>query len=166
MPVIRCGDQWLRVIFAGALISDRERKSIKLIWKVKIISRIHSEKSIWTWSAQLIGASLQMRLGWKDFGRTGLRVVAEDERNSDRLRLITERSRQLLLCKGCNVQPDWQSKGVGTLLDERDDPVADRNAPHNAYIGYSQVKTCAFYRQFDFAPGFGMVKRIGSQWIK
>jgi len=59
------------------------------------------------------------------------------------------------------VQPDWQSKGVGTLLMREMTQWLDRNAPHNAYIVYSQVKTWRLLQAIRFAPGFGMVKRIG-----
>ena len=153
-----------RVIFAGALIPDREKKSDKSsLEKVKIISRIPTPKEY---------LDLVRGVDWSKFTNAALvekilaapvyAVVAEDERNNViGCALLLSDLASFYYVKDVMVQPDWQSKGVGTLLMKEISRWLDRNAPHNAYIGlFTGENLAPFYRQFDFAPGFGMVKRM------
>jgi hypothetical protein len=43
----------------------------------------------------------------------------------------------------------------------------DANAPENAYVGlFTAENLASFYKQFDFAPAYGMSRRIIKQQTK
>jgi GNAT superfamily N-acetyltransferase len=63
--------------------------------------------------------------------------------------------------KDVMVLPGWQSRGVGTMLMKEITRWLEYNAGENAFIGlFTGEQLAPFYKQFDFQPAFGMLKRI------
>lgn len=63
--------------------------------------------------------------------------------------------------KGLQVDPQWQGKRIGSALMQAVTDWLEENAPHKAYVGLHTAENLApFYRQFGFAPAYGMYREI------
>lgn len=63
--------------------------------------------------------------------------------------------------KDMMVDPKYQNNKVGTALMHVLTNYIEKRAPHFALVGlYTGENLAGFYRQFGFAPGFGMTRRI------
>ena len=150
------------ITFAGPPLSDKP-KSESTPETVKIIARVPTAKEY---------ASLIAAVGWDkhyDHSLTEkilrapiLGVVAENA-NSEVIgcALLLSDEASFYYVKDVMVHPDWQRKHVGSLLMKKLTVWLDANAPLHAYVGlFTGENLGPFYRQFDFAPVFGMHKSI------
>jgi GNAT superfamily N-acetyltransferase len=152
------------VIFAGALIPDRKHGSTTLPHTVKIIARTPAAKEY----LDLISA-----VGWGKYNNDAMvekileapvfAVVAEDEMTNEIIgcALLLSDGASFFYVKDVMVHPNWQGKRVGSAMMKEVVRWLDNNAPGNAYIGlFTPENLSAFYKQFDFAPVFGMHRRV------
>jgi GNAT superfamily N-acetyltransferase/uncharacterized glyoxalase superfamily protein PhnB len=151
------------VIFAGAPISTRKKADIPTTQNVKVISRIPTAKEY---------LELVVAVGWGQHTNTAMvekilaapiyAVVAEDETHKViGCALVLSDLASFCYVKDLMVHPDWQSKGVGSMLMKDITHWLDANAPENAFVGlFTGENLSTFYKQFDFTPAFGMVRRI------
>jgi GNAT superfamily N-acetyltransferase/uncharacterized glyoxalase superfamily protein PhnB len=67
--------------------------------------------------------------------------------------------------KDVMVHPDWQHKGVGTLIMEELTRWFDANGPEHATVGlFTGEHLTSFYRQFGFIEACGMYRQARSNW--
>ncbi|HET9824679.1 MAG TPA: GNAT family N-acetyltransferase [Chitinophagaceae bacterium] len=152
------------VVFAGALISDREKAVNKTYATVKVASRMPTPEEY----LHLVSA-----VGWDKYTNHSLvdkilvaaaySVVAQDDETGEAIGcalLLTDHA-SFYYVKDVMVDPRWQGKGVGSMLMKEVMRWLNENAAENAFVGlFTGENLAAFYKQFDFAPAFGMVKRI------
>jgi GNAT superfamily N-acetyltransferase len=151
------------VVFAGALISKREKSENRPPPQVNIISRIPTPKEY---------MKLVFGVGWDKYVTYSMldkvlsapvySVVAE-EASGDVIGcalLLSDRA-TFYYVKDVMVLPDWQCKGVGTMLMREITRWLENNAAESAFIGlFTGEQLAPFYKQFDFKPAFGMLKQI------
>jgi N-acetylglutamate synthase-like GNAT family acetyltransferase len=89
-------------------------------------------------------------------------VVAEDEHGQVvGCALILSDNASFYYIKDVMVHPDWQNKHVGSMLMKTLTDWLDANAPENAYVGlFTTENLASFYKQFEFAPAYGMSRRV------
>ena len=87
-------------------------------------------------------------------------MVAEHENQVIGCALLLSDEASFYYIKDVMVHPDWQYKHVGSMLMKELTAWLDSNAPENAYVGlFTGENLAPFYKQFDFAPVFGMHRR-------
>jgi len=149
------------VIFAGAPISTKPKTESTPL-AVRIISRIPSAKEY---------VNLITAVGWdKYYDRTLTEkilnapvhgVVAESENQVIGCALLLSDEASFYYVKDVMVHPAWQCKHVGSMLMKELTAWLDINAPLNAYVGlFTGENLAPFYKQFDFAPVFGMHRNV------
>ncbi|TMI85279.1 MAG: GNAT family N-acetyltransferase [Bacteroidetes bacterium] len=151
------------VVFAGALISNREKNANGPLLSAHIISRIPTPKEY---------MDLVLAVGWDKYVTHSTvdkvlaapvhSVVAEEASGKViGCALLLSDQATFYYVKDVMVHPDWQSKGVGSMLMKEITRWLDQNAAENAFIGlFTGENLAPFYKQFDFVPAFGMLKRI------
>src|SRR5436190_4799878 len=151
------------VVFAGALISSREKNANGPLRSAHIVSRIPTPKEY---------MDLVLAVGWDKYVTHSTvdkvlaapvhSVVAEEASGKViGCALLLSDQASFYYVKDVMVHPDWQSKGVGSMLMKEITRWLDQNAAENAFIGLFTGESLApFYKQFDFVPAFGMLKRI------
>ena len=152
------------IIFAGTLISDREKSALTLPQSVNIIPRTPAIKEY---------LNLVSAVGWGKYNNDLLvekllsapvfAVVAEDPVSNEVIgcALLLSDNAGFYYVKDVMVHPDWQNKHVGSAMMEELTHWLDSNAPDNAFIVLITPENLApFYQQFDFTPAFGMVRQI------
>ena len=152
------------VVFAGALISNREKSENKPPQQVKIISRTPTPKEY---------MDLVLAVGWNKYVTLSMlnkvleapvySVIAEEPGSGKVIgcALLLSDQATFYYVKDVMVVPDWQSKGVGSMLMKEISRWLEDNAGENALIGlFTGEQLAPFYKQFDFKPAFGMLKRI------
>ena len=152
------------VIFAGAAISIREKSEVQMTEAVKLIPRIPTAKEY---------LNLISSVGWDKYNNDEMvekilsapvyAVVAVDTKNEQVIgcAMVLGDQASFYYVKDVMVKPEWQRKGVGSLLMKQLTYWLDNNAPENAYVGLITSENLApFYKQFDFAPVLGMHRRI------
>jgi len=88
-------------------------------------------------------------------------VVAEHLNKVIGCALLLSDEASFYYVKDVMVHPDWQRKHVGSMLMKKLTEWLDANAPENAYVGlFTRGNLAAFYKQFDFAPVFGMHRNV------
>ena len=151
------------VVFAGALISNREKNANGPLLSAHIISRIPTPKEY---------MDLVLAVGWDKYVTHSTvdkvlaapvhSVVAEEASGKViGCALLLSDQATFYYVKDVMVHPDWQSKGVGSMLMKEITRWLDQNAAENAFIGlFTGENLAPFYKQFDLVPAFGMLKRI------
>jgi len=151
------------IVFAGALISNREKSGNEPLQSVKVVSRIPTSKEY---------MDLILAVGWEKFVTYSTvnkvltapvyAVVAEDIAGKViGCALLLSDEVTFYYVKDVMVHPSWQSQGVGSMLMKEITRWLDENATENAFIGlFTGENLAPFYKQFDFIPAFGMLKRI------
>ena len=151
------------VVFAGALISSREKNANGPLRSAHIVSRIPTPKEY---------MDLVLAVGWDKYVTHSTvdkvlaapvhSVVAEEASGKViGCALLLSDQASFYYVKDVMVHPDWQSKGVGSMLMKEITRWLDQNAAENAFIGlFTGENLAPFYKQFDFVPAFGMLKRI------
>jgi GNAT superfamily N-acetyltransferase/uncharacterized glyoxalase superfamily protein PhnB len=150
------------VIFAGPPLISDQPKSEPTPEKVRIISRIPTGKEYFTlisavgWDKQYDHSLTEKILEAPVHG-----VVAEHENQVIGCALLLSDEASFYYVKDVMVHPDWQGKHVGSMLMKELAAWLDRNAPVNAYVGlFTGENLAPFYKQFDFAPVFGMRRSV------
>ena len=152
------------VIFAGAPISDRNKKSEDLPSTVRIINRLPTIKeyqrlaSSVGWTAFLNEAVLQKLLAAPLFA-----VVAEDTISNEAIgcALILGDNASFYYIKDVIVHPSWQNKHIGATLMKALTHWLESHAANNALVGLITGETLGpFYQQFGFVPAYSMVRYI------
>ena len=152
------------IIFAGAPISGWKKREPIASEIVKIISRIPTANEY----LNLITATGQDEPANNDMIEKILSapiyaVAAENTVNNQCIgcaMLLSDRA-SFYYVKDVMVHPDWQGKGVGSMLMKQLTDWLDSNAPENAYVCLITPENLApFYKQFDFVPVFGMNRSI------
>lgn len=151
------------VVFAGALISNRKKSGSKRLQGVNIVSRIPTANEY---------MDLVLAVGWdkyvthssvdKVLAAPVYSVVAEEASGKviGCALLLSDRA-TFYYVKDVMISPDWQSKGVGSMIMKEITRWLDENAAENAFIGlFTGENLAPFYKQFDFVPAFGMLKRV------
>ena len=88
-------------------------------------------------------------------------MVAEHENQVIGCALLLSDEASFYYVKDVMVHPGWQSKHVGSMLMKELTVWLDSNAPENAYVGlFTGENLAPFYKQFDFAPVFGMRRSV------
>jgi GNAT superfamily N-acetyltransferase len=151
------------VVFAGALISNREASAKETLQNVRLVARIPTAKEY---------MDLVIAVGWNKYVTDNsvgkvlaapiYSVIAQDASGKViGCALLLSDQATFYYVKDVMVVPDWQSKGVGSMLMREISRWLERNAPENAFIGlFTGEHLAPFYKQFDFVPAFGMLKRI------
>jgi GNAT superfamily N-acetyltransferase len=152
------------VVFAGALISNREKNDNEPLKRVSIVSRIPTPKEY---------MELVLAVGWDKYVTHSMvdkvlaapvySVVAAEAASGKVIGCALLLSDQVTFyyVKDVMVLPDWQSKGVGSMLMKEITRWLDQNASESAFIGlFTGENLAPFYKQFDFVPAFGMLKRV------
>jgi len=152
------------VVFAGAPISTREKSENKSSPQVNIISRIPTQEEY---------MGLVLAVGWDKYVTHSMlgkvlaapvySVVAEEPASGNVIgcALLLSDQATFYYVKDVMVLPDWQSKGVGSMLMREISRWLDQNASESAFIGlFTGENLAPFYKQFDFVPAFGMLKRV------
>jgi len=152
------------VVFAGALISNREKIETKPSPEVTIISRIPTPKEY---------MELVLAVGWDKYVTYSMldkvltapayAVVAEETGSGKVIgcALLLSDQATFYYVKDVMVLPNWQSKGVGSMLMKEITRWLDKHAAENAFIGlFTGENLAPFYKQFDFRPAFGMLKKV------
>jgi len=154
------------IIFAGAMISDRERSSTALQKDIRIIQRLPtSEEYLHLVTAVGWGKYSNHEMIDKILDAPVFGVVAEDKSNNEVVGcvLILSDQASFYYVKDLMVSPPWQSKRIGSMLMKEVVKWLDNNAPEHAYVGlFTGENLAPFYKQFDFAPVFGMNRRVQS----
>lgn len=152
------------IIFAGALIPGKEKKEITKPQAVSIIQRRPTVKEY---------LDLVEAVGWGKYTNPDLAekilaapvfaVVAEDPETNQAIgcALVLGDGAGFYYVKDLMVHPAWQKKQVGSMLMKELTGWLDMNAPGiaHAYL-FTGENLAPFYKQFDFAPAFGMVRQI------
>jgi len=150
------------IIFAGAPISNRDKSQVEKP-QVNIVARTPTAQEY----LELVSA-----VGWDKFTNTPMvdkilsapvyAVVAEDKTGKViGCALLLSDQASFYYVKDVMVHPEWQDKHVGATLMRHLTTWLDANAPENAFVGlFTGENLAPFYKQFEFAPAFGMVKRI------
>lgn len=152
------------IIFAGPPISKREKSETTITDAVKIIPRIPTAEEY---------LNLVTAVGWEHHSNNDMTekilsapiyaVAAENAVNNQCIgcaMLLSDRA-SFYYVKDVMVHPDWQGKGVGSMLMKQLTDWLDSNAPENAYVCLITPENLApFYKQFDFVPVFGMNRSI------
>jgi catechol 2,3-dioxygenase-like lactoylglutathione lyase family enzyme/GNAT superfamily N-acetyltransferase len=90
-------------------------------------------------------------------------VVAEDISKNEAIGcvlLLGDRA-SFYYVKDVIVHPDWQNKRIGTAIMQEVNDWLETNAPDQSLVGlYTGDNLAPFYRQFNFRPSFGMMRRI------
>jgi GNAT superfamily N-acetyltransferase len=148
--------------FAGPP-EDRQKSSQPLPASVRIIERAPDIKEF---------RDLTSLVGWtppvEDRMQTILSaavaaVVAEDMLSGECIgcALLLGDQASFYYVKDVMVHPDWQGRRVGTALMQGLNKWLDKNGIPGAMVGLFSGETLEpFYRQFGFAPAFGMVRTI------
>ena len=152
------------VVFAGALILDRGGHGEKPSSKVNIISRIPTPREY---------MELVLAVGWDKYVTPTMldkvlaapiySVVAEEAGSGKVIgcALLLGDRVTFYYIKDVMVLPNWQSRGVGSMLMKEISRWLEENAGENAFIGlFTGENLAPFYKQFDFRPAYGMLKRI------
>lgn len=151
------------VIFAGALISKREKTETRKPVAVNIIPRIPTAKEYLDLVVAVgWGKNSNMSMVEKTLAAPVYAVVAEDKTNNviGSAFLLSDQA-SFYYVKDVMVHPSWQSKGIGSMLMREITHWLDLNAPDNAYVVlFTPENLAAFYKHFDFTPAFGMTRRI------
>ena len=149
------------VIFAGAPISSRGKGQETA--QVNIVTRTPTANEY---------LELVLAVGWDKFTNIPMvdkilaapvyGVVAEDKTGKViGCALLLSDQASFYYVKDVMVHPEWQSKHVGATLMKHITAWLDANAPENAFVGlFTGENLAPFYKQFEFASAFGMVKRI------
>ena len=152
------------VMFAGALISEKNERSTEFPSTVRIVNRSPTGKEYYQlavsvgWLAHLNDATLQKLLAAPVFA-----VVAEDILSNEVIgcALVLSDHASFYYIKDVIVHPDWQNKHVGTALMNELNLWLDNNAANNALVGLITPESLGpFYQQVGFAPAFSMVRLI------
>jgi N-acetylglutamate synthase-like GNAT family acetyltransferase len=148
----------------NAPVSDREKSAAELPASVKIIARIATPKETQQLSAS-VGwtASLDPKLSSVPPVEIMHAAVAEDVHSKKVIGCVFlyGDSTGFFYVRNLVVDPDWQSKRVGTALMQEVTQWLEKNAPHNSTIWLHTPENLApFYRQFGFMPVFGMMRAI------
>jgi len=150
------------VMFAGAPLSNKP-KSEPTPEAVKIVSRIPTAQEY---------VSLIVSVGWNRYANDSLTekilkapihgAVAENANNEViGCALLLGDEASFYYVKDVIVRPEWQRRHIGSLLMKELTTWLDANAPAHAYVGlFTGENLGPFYRQFDFAPVFGMHRNI------
>jgi len=154
------------IVFAGAMISDRQKSSTTLQKDIRIIQRLPTPDEY---------LNLVSAVGWEKYSNHEMvdkilnapvfAVVAEDKTNGDIIgtALVLSDQASFYYVKDLMVTPVWQGKGIGTMLMREVVKWLDDNAPEHAYVGlFTGENLAPFYKQFDFVPVFGMNRRVQS----
>jgi catechol 2,3-dioxygenase-like lactoylglutathione lyase family enzyme/GNAT superfamily N-acetyltransferase len=150
----------------GANITENNRESSNGRFPscVKIVARIPSAKEI---------QQLSFDVGWSPSpdeagketpsGAVVFSVVAEDTETGKMIgcAFLLGDNTGFYYVRNVMVHPTWQGKRVGTALMQEITDWLEKHAPDNSYIGLHTPQNLApFYRQFGFAPAFGMFRQI------
>lgn len=151
------------IVFAGALITDRQKSTAGLPKTVGIVHRIPTAEEY---------LNLVAAVGWAKYsnqemvkrilGAPVFAVVAEDKATGEVIgtALVLSDQASFYYVKDVMVNPVWQGNGVGTMLMREVVTWLDDNAPEHAYVGlFTGEQLAPFYKQFDFVPVFGMNRR-------
>jgi uncharacterized glyoxalase superfamily protein PhnB/GNAT superfamily N-acetyltransferase len=149
------------VIFAGPPISHKPKtESTQEI--VRIISRIPTANEYLNliyavgWDKNYDHSLTEKILAAPVYG-----VVAEHASQVIGCALLLSDEASFYYVKDVMVHPGWQRKHVGLMLMKELTAWLDKNAPVNAYVGlFTGENLASFYKQFDFAPVFGMRRSI------
>jgi GNAT superfamily N-acetyltransferase/uncharacterized glyoxalase superfamily protein PhnB len=152
------------IIFAGALLSNREKSTETFPQTIRIIARTPDTKEY---------MNLVSAVGWGKYTNDAMvekilaaplfAVVAEDSISNEVVgcALLLGDNAGFFYVKDVMVHPAWQSKRVGSAMMQKLTQWLDKNAPDNAFIVLITPENLkAFYQQFGFTPVFGMVRRI------
>jgi len=152
------------IIFAGAPISDKEKGQSELPVPVSIVERAPTPVEY---------LNLVESVGWGKYNNHAMAdkilsaplfaVVAEVETSKTVIgcALLLGDRVSFYYVKDVMVHPDWQHKQVGTAMLKKLTDWLDENAPENAFVTLITPENLSpFYKQFDFAPVFGMHRKI------
>ena len=152
------------LVFAGALIPDKNRKSTELQESVRIIMRPPTVKEY---------QHLASSVGWSLYSKDEIveklltaplfAVVAEDIKSNEIIgcALLLGDHASFYYVKDLIVHPDWQGKHVGTALMKELMHWLENNGADKALVGLiTGENLTSFYQQFDFAPAFSMVRYV------
>ena len=152
------------IIIAGAPVPDKEKSQTTIPESVNIIQRMPTVKEY---------LDLVEAVGWGKYTNPAFAekilaapvfaVVAEDPETREAIgcALVLGDGAGFYYIKDLMVHPTWQKKHVGSMLMKQLTDWLDMNAPEiaHAYL-FTGENLAAFYKQFDFAPAFGMVRQI------
>ena len=152
------------IVFAGAPIPGKNRKSTELQESVRIIMRPPTVKE-YQHLASAVGWSLYSKdeIVEKLLTAPLFAVVAEDSKSSEVIgcALLLGDHASFYYVKDLIVHPDWQGKHVGTALMKGLILWLENNAADKALVGLITGENLrSFYQQFGFAPAFSMVRYI------
>jgi len=152
------------LIFAGALVSDREQSTLEFPQAIRIVARTPSAKEY---------LNLVSAVGWRKYTNDAMvekvlsapvfAVVAEDSVHNEVVgcALLLSDHVSFYYVKDVMIHPDWQNKRVGSALMKELTCWLDSNVHDNAFIGlFTPENLAPFYQQFGFTPAFGMVRQI------
>jgi GNAT superfamily N-acetyltransferase len=153
-----------RIIFAGAMISDRKTRSTELPATIKIIARTPTVREY-----QHLTASVGWSLYSSDAVVTKLlsapvfAVIAENAATNEVVGcgLLLSDNASFYYVKDIIVHSAWQSKHVGTALMSEITKWIQSNGSANALVSLITGENLApFYQQFGFTPAFCMIKYV------
>jgi GNAT superfamily N-acetyltransferase len=152
------------IVFSGGYIFEKEKALSTVAEKLTIISRTPTVKEY---------SDLVVAVGWGQYNDLSLAdkilaapvyaVVAEDPNTSQAVgcALVLSDGAGFYYIKDLMVHPAWQKKRVGSMLMEAITDWMDASSPGrgHAYL-FTGERLAPFYKQFDFAPAFGMVREV------
>ena len=152
------------IVFAGAMIRERQQSESELPSEVRIMNRKPSIEEY---------KYLASSVGWHAYNDTAtvhklleaplLGLVAEDSSTDKTIGCVLLLSDQasFYYVKDLIVHPDWQGKRVGSALMRELDQWLDNNAANQALVALITGENLSpFYQQFGFAPTFSMLRYI------
>lgn len=152
------------MIFAGALISEREKSTSTFPQTVRIITRTPDTREYLNLVASVgWGKSTDTSMVEEILAAPLFAVVAEDAMSNEIIgcALLLSDHARFFYVKDVMVHPAWQGKRVGSAMMQKLTQWLDKNAPDNAFIVLITPENLApFYKQFGFTPAFGMVRQI------
>ena len=158
------------IIFAGALLSDKNTRSTELPSTVKIIERSPTVKEY-----QYLTSSVGWSLYSGDEVVTKLllapvfSVVAEDVSSNQVIGcgLVLGDNASFYYIKDLVVHPGWQAKHVGTALMKALNEWIENNGADRSLVALiTGENLAAFYKNFGFTPAFTMIRYVQSKNYK
>ena len=149
----------------AAPASSKVKKSEGLPPSIRILSRKPSIDEYFKLVADIgWGENKDRARGESALAPVVTAVVAEDQDSKEIVgcALLLGDNVSFYYVKDVMVHPNWQHKHVGTALMKELTKWIDENGPPNVFVTLITPENLApFYRQFDFAPAFGMVRIKG-----
>ncbi len=150
--------------FAGAPLTERDRRVGAQPAAVQIVARLPSPEEYARlmaavgWATDMDAATARAHLATVVFA-----VVAEAPAGGEAVgcALVLGDGASFYYVKDVMVQPEWQSRGVGTALMQRLTQWLEEHGAENALVGlYTGEMLEPFYQRFGFRQAFGMIRRL------